>query len=192
MKTKGTDLFDIDGVLADFEGEFCKRFGYDNRGMFDLERRYPYIDAEIIREFVANPFIYLDLWPIFGGKLLLEQCYERAYEIKLVTSRPIRVNYETLEWLEIYNIPYSGIFHVQNKHHFILEYNSQNLHSPVKMLVDDNPRNLYGVKDLGIIPLCWEQPWNNWMYPKARYNDDSFCIEVKMDRNSKWKHIWSK
>ena len=66
VQNNKTIVFDIDGVLADFEGAFCKKFGYSNRNFADLVARYPEKEQEILK-FISDVSSYEDLEPIFGG-----------------------------------------------------------------------------------------------------------------------------
>lgn len=190
MKHRGAVFFDIDGVLADFEGEFCERFGYDNRGVVELEKRYSTVDPGLVAEFIESASSYENLSPIFGGRVLLDQCRTRGYKIVLVTSRPQAAKNVTITWLEKYNITYNELIFTKDKLSAILAYKNKNQHIPVEMLVDDLPTNLHRAKTSGVIPLCWEQEWNSWYYPKARYNVCHYIIEVQTHEGAKWRALW--
>ena len=175
----------IDGVLADFEGEFCDRFGFENRHLVNLEERYPDIDKEIIREFVNSPSTYEDLVPLFGGIRLLRDAKEKGFYVLLITSRPKQVTEVTREWLEDYYIEYNELWYAQNKPIAIHEFNHMYINRKIFLLVDDIPSNFDGLPNY-VTGLAWSQLWNENYYPRARYNEKSQRVEVKPDTVSGW------
>ena len=108
---KHTIAIDVDGVLADFEGEFCDRFGAENRHNSNLHARYPDIDPDIINEFVASPDTYANSYPIFGGIHLCNKARELGFYILLITSRPKTTAEVTRRWLEGYEVPYNDLIY---------------------------------------------------------------------------------
>lgn len=91
-------VVDIDGVLADFEGAFCKEFGHDNRELVSLEKRYP-LRAKEITKYINDPISYKNLDLLLVGKQITDFLYNSGYEISLVTSRPMGCYYTTRDWL---------------------------------------------------------------------------------------------
>lgn len=187
---KNTIAVDLDGVVFDFESEFCDRFGYDNRHLFDLHSRYPKIDKDLINEFVSDPEVYENLLPIFGGILFLRLAKRLGFYIWLVTSRPKHLAEVTRNQLEGYDVPFHDITYTVDKSLAIQEYNEMYPNRPVRMLVDDSIKNLNGLNKLGIIPMAWEQPWNTGWYPRVRYNEENMKIEARFGESDNWKPFW--
>jgi phosphoglycolate phosphatase-like HAD superfamily hydrolase len=187
-----TWVFDIDGVLADFEGSFVENFGAENREWVDLIKRYPSLD-DIIDPFIQDPDTYADLNPIFGGILLLHQALERGFQVVIMTSRPRSSWRVTEEWLVKYRIQYNEIIFTSDKTGAITNYN-QTHQDKVVVLVDDLRPNVETLPK-GVRGLLWEQPWNSNINltqnnPLVRYNWDTFQVEVKTDIMSTWKPFW--
>ena len=91
-------IFDIDGVLADFEeqmvGELYRKFdhiGKANRNLFRFEDRFPgYPDIiEYANKLIADANFYYALPPIEEGIAFLEELMDEGYEIIYATSRPL-------------------------------------------------------------------------------------------------------
>ena len=192
-KNKVAMAIDCDGVLADFEMEFCQSFGYDNREMANLERRYPKF-ADIITEFVQNPDTYSDLLPIFGGVLLVRQAIAHGFTVVLMTSRPATTFAVTRKWLKEYEIPYHDLVLVKDKGDGVTSYNLLNKSCPIRVLVDDLIQNVEALPS-GVRGLLWKQPWNSnstliQKYPLVRYNDEKMRLEIKLDTVSDWTDLW--
>jgi len=195
-KNKVAMAVDIDGVLADFEMEFCQSFGYENREMDNLEQRYPKF-ADIITEFVQNPDTYSDLLPIFGGVLLVRQAIARGFRVALLTARPKTAFAVTRKWLKEYEVPYDDLIFCPDKYAGIEYYNGIHENDPscsIRVLVDDLIQN---VKELpeGVKGLLWEQPWNSnstliQKLPLVRYNNEKMRLETKLDTVSDWIDLW--
>ena len=195
MKYRGLAVMDIDGVLCDFETEFCEAFGYDNRNLYSLEARYPKTDPDLVKEFVNNPENYRNASPIFGGNLLLNQLKSRGYYVLLLTSRPRMLKKVTIDWLKKYNIHYSELYFAQNKVEAMRDWHSINRELKLQIFVDDAVSTLKSVAldyPIGSVAfLAWGQPWNEGYYPRLRYNEDTFQVEANMG-NDEWKWIWEK
>lgn len=195
MKYRGLAVFDIDGVLADFEERFCESFGDGYRHIYSLEARYPSVDPQLVEEFVNNPENYRDLTPIFGGNLLLTQVKLRGYYIVLMTSRPRTLKNVTVDWLKIYNVHYNELVFSRNKVETLREFAAMNASLPLKLFVDDSVSTLERVKKeypIGsVVCLAWGQPWNEGYYPRLRYNEEAMKVEANVG-NGKWKWIWEK
>lgn len=183
-KYNSTVFVDMDGVISDFESEFCDRFGYDNRNLYDLFSRYPEIDPALIEEFINSPESYENLVPIFGGAVaLLGLLRSRGVFVTILTARPKKLAEVTRTWLEGYEIQYNELWYARNKHIAIQEYNQMYPKRAGSLLIDDSPSHLqiYPIKG-----IAWEQPWNEGFYPRMRYNPDNMQIEVKSDTVSEW------
>ena len=187
---KYTIAVDIDGVLADFEGEFLDRFGYANRHMNSLSARYPETDVELIKEFVNSPSTYERALPIFGGLVaLLGGAKANGFYVLLITSRPKHLAEVTKEWLEGYEAQYDEIWFSQAKSVAIQEYNEMYPHRKIILLVDDIIENVLELPE-GTTGVVWEQPWNDGYYPRARYSEELMRVEIKPTETSDWKSFW--
>lgn len=184
-KYKHTVFVDMDGVIADFESEFCDRFGYDNRPLYNLSSRYPEIDQMLISEFVESPSSYERLIPIFGGAVaLLGLLASRGAYIVILTARSKKLAQVTREWVEGYQLLFNEIWFAQDKGTAIQEFNKMYPNRKGILLIDDSPMN---VNICPIQSVVWEQPWNEGIYPRMRYNPENMSIEVKSDTVSEWK-----
>ena len=185
-----TIVFDIDGVLADFEGAFCEKFGYSNRNFIDLVSRYPEKEQEILK-FISDTSSYEDLEPIFGGGVLLAQARQKGYKVVLLTSRPLWTKEVTEEWLKKYWFDYDDLYFAITK---VAAINIMNDPKGAKKynvvaIVDDIPGNIFGLPD-GVFGVLWEQPWNADYYPKVRYSYSEMRTEIKFDTGSGWVDFW--
>jgi len=195
MKFRGLAVFDIDGVLADFEERMCEAFGYDNREMYRLEDRYPELDRGLIEEFSNSPENYRDLTPIFGGILLFTQIKLRGYYCVLATSRPRTLKSVTVDWLNRYNVRYEELIFTGNKVETIKDIESINADLSLKFSIDDSVSVLEKVQNvyMNSVPvLAWGQAWNQGYYPRLRYNENRMKIEAQVGEGSNWKWIWEK
>lgn len=187
---KGTMAVDIDGVLADFEGAFCERFGYYNRHLYSLEARHPSQATEIGR-FVKDPRTYEDLVPIFGGTLFTQQAYSRGWYVLLVTSRPfsIAMRGATHEWLARYNITHNELIFAKNKKEAISDFDHINASKKVRIVVDDSVSVLRSMSEDKYC-VAWSQLWNKEYAPYMFYGHSSMKIWIDDGRETKW--IWEK
>lgn len=193
MKTRynKTMAIDIDGVLADFEEEFCQKFGSDNRRLFSLSARYPTLDKGLIDEFVSNEQTYEHLVPLFGGILLANQASLFGYYVLLMTARPRSVAQITKEWLEGFNVNYNEIWFSSDKKIAVQEYNRMYPRRPIQVVVDDNPETVTRVGGiLGVKSFAWEQPWNEDVYPRIRYNQEKMRLEQRGSATD-WFELWT-
>ncbi len=190
MRIRPIIAFDIDGVLADFEGEFCERFGIANRDKYDLHSRYPAVDPGLISEFLTSPDVYLNLAPIFGGVEFLREFHTRGFQVVLITSRGSNLREVTEKWLNNYYIHYSELVMTNNKAEYIENYNKTNP-VPIIYLVDDMSSNLENLP-LGTTGLLWEQPWSGEFYPRVKYSEVDMKVLKKSVSGSQWEDFWSR
>ena len=183
-------VFDVDGVLADFDGEFCKKFGYSNRNFIDLVARYPEKEQEILK-FISDVSSYEDLEPIFGGMVLLAQAKQRGYRVVLLTSRPLWTKEVTENWLKRYFYEYDALYFAINKVDAINIMNDPKgaKKYEVVAIVDDIPANIFGLPE-GVFGVLWGQPWNLDYCPQARYSYHEMRTEIKFDTGSRWVDFW--
>lgn len=188
-KFTGVVVIDIDGIIADFEGEFCDAFGYDNRHEYDLYKRYPNPElVPVIDEFVSTSAVYQNLFPLFSGNILIRQCVEHNLYVVLMTSRPEETKNITKAWLERFGIPYNELVFAKDRLDGI--QNGLKTILPVLAVIDDSVTSLTPLKGY-YTAIEWQTLWSDKnYYPKMRYNSDSMKVEVKMDESGKWKYIW--
>lgn len=183
---KGTVIVDVDGVIADFEEEFCERFGYDHREMYSLHQRYPNVDKELIDEFIMSPDSYERIIPIFGGAVaLLGTLRSRGHYIVLMTSRDKKLAEVTREWLEGYEIQYNELWFAKDKSVAIGEFNKMYPGRKAFLLIDDCRTTLENLPD-EVQGVAWSQPWNEGYFPRMRYNSELMRVEVKTNIVSIW------
>lgn len=178
MLYRGTIAVDIDGVLADFESKFCEDFGANNRYIYELEKRYPEIDRELIREYVENPENYIDLAPIFGGLLFTRQAHARGWYILLVTSRSTKLREVTKSWLEKYGVVYNELIFSKNKKEAIADYDAIYPSRKVAIVVDDSVKVLKSMPDKYCI--AWNQLWNFGYFPYMYYTTERMKLELDL------------
>lgn len=178
---------DIDGVLADFEGEFVSSFGSNNREFYNLFERYPE-HADLIGEFVRNPTNYVDLEPIFGGLSLVHSAALRGMDAILMTSRPTNCREATEEWLDRYSVNYKSLIFTKNKADTIKKLNSLP-GGRIFMLLDDSIGNLEHLP-MGVSGVAWSQLWNFGHFPRMRYDDGTMQVQIKRDTVSDWESFW--
>jgi len=180
--------FDLDGLVFDWEFDFCSKFGNKNRHLPNLFERYPDIDPGIIQEFIDSPETYRDLLPIFGGITFVRIAKALGFGIIFLTNRPEKAYKLTRQSLKYYELPFDDLIFTKDKADFITRFNTAG-NQKIRMLVDDIPANLEKLPE-GVVGMCWEQPWNEGKYPRARYNDVKMAVEYKFDTVSEWKTIF--
>jgi len=191
MKTRynKTIVLDIDGVIANFEEEFCERFGCENRHLYNLEQRYP-DQADLINEFVNAESTYEHLVPIFGGTLLTRQAYYSDWYVLLMTSRPRHLAQITKEWLEGFHIPYHEMWFANQKAAAIEDYNKMYPRRQAIRFVDDSPKAAVEVSRVyGMITYVYDQPWNQDVFPRVRYNENDMRLECR-GAATPWFDLW--
>ena len=195
MKNRATAVIDIDNVLADFESAFCDAFGYENRHLYKLEDRYPHLDENLIGEWVNSEDNYINLSPIFGGLLLIQQLKQRGFDVVLMTSRNPSLEAVTEAWLKLYHIEPTHLIFQTNKAGHIRDWNDGWVAPPITLFVDDSVSQLEQVKKLNpsVTCLAYSQPWNEGYYPRLRYNDKDqvYRIEASIKRGE-WRSLWEK
>lgn len=156
-------MLDIDGVIANFEGYFCRQFGSNNRHLVSLYERYPGKETEI-DNFVNNKATYYMLTPEFVGMDIAKWLMQRvtAYGVRrnrarvtIVTSRPLRTAEVTKNWLKAEKVPYHKLEFARNKVAWAVE------HKP-DIVVDDIIDVCEGaaLKVPGLFPVLVAHPWN--------------------------------
>jgi hypothetical protein len=98
-------VVDIDGVLADFEGAFCEKFGWERRELVSLESRYPSRTREI-NKFINDGEVYKNLKPIKLGMEIVEYLHDEGFDVHVVTGRPFGFESITRAWLNRHRVNY--------------------------------------------------------------------------------------
>lgn len=170
-------LMDVDGVMANFEGQLVRelfdKFGKDaitNRSLFSLEKRYkdfPEI-LEYARKLTANPNFYYPLEECEGAAEFALGLIGYGFDVRFVSSRPASAETFTRRWLrkvlEIEPVITCGIV---NKAEFAIPFRVD-----VDFAVDDNPDQIKELKNAGIKTLCWSQQWNEGVFPRIYQRGD--------------------
>ena len=164
-------VFDIDGVLADFEGLIVDIFG-EGRGreFYCLGDRYDTKVMEKVNAIVNDANYYYPLNPIKQGFGFLAQASPK-YQIMIMTSRPHTDTMErfTKKWLarqlrDTVGLQYEDLLGVK----FTLNKSADLflIRDDVAFFVDDNPEEIEEAKRIGIPSYSWAQPWNEHVFPK--------------------------
>jgi len=168
-------VIDMDGVLADFEGSFCKRFGNEYRNEVKLERRYPQ-ERDAIKMFVRSPITYANLDVIPLGRQIVDWLKKGGYEIHIVSSRPWLCYQVTRTWLLTHKIPFDYLW-VDNSHEKADEIARR---GPV-FAVDDLGSVAQNLQILGIPTILFSWPWNydfSGIFPRiSKFEQFSYQFE---------------
>jgi 5'(3')-deoxyribonucleotidase len=153
-------VVDMDGVLADFEGEFCKEFGYDKRELVSLESRYPEHARKIV-EFVNDGFVYRRLKPIQLGLDIVNYLNELYMDVIIITARPYYTEPVSRQWLNKNHISFCGFYQDTSKTGRIT------LLKPL-LAVDDLFSVHLKLLKHNIPTIVVAQPWNNYKHENMR------------------------
>ncbi len=181
---KNVVVCDIDGFVADFEGqltlELYKKFGtsaYRNRHLFSLEERYEGEMLKYAQGLTADPNFYYGL-PVIGGGANFIGSFLFSKEIVFVSSRPKSAETFTNRWIKKFvdvDMDSYGLFcGVFDKVDFLKDEKEY-----IDFVVEDNPKNINNLKDAGFTVYCWDQEWNHAIFPRL------------YERNDKTIMLWS-
>ena len=174
-------VFDIDGVLAAYEPKLVQvlvdRFGEKaakGRNLFSLEKRYsehPEI-LNVAKGLTSDPNFYYDLESEAGALSFISQLADSGFPIMFVTSRPAYMESVTRRWLlknfGAYFEESLGLFcGIESKAKFVAD-----LKDGVEFVVEDNPENIREIVDAGFMALCWDQTWNQGVFPRLYIRSD--------------------
>lgn len=175
-------IFDLDGVLVDFEGKLVKvlrkEFGSNavlNRHLYSFEERFkehPQILKRAL-ELTADPNFYYGLEPDIGAiDFVNSLAYSREYSMIYLSSRPKAAETYTRRWLynhtiEIEEMVLCGI---KNKAAFIYNF----VENP-SFVVEDSPEQIRFLKQtfLNVPVYCWSQEWNQGIFPRLYARSDN-------------------
>lgn len=148
-------VVDIDGVLADFEGEFVRTFGDDRRELESLESRYPNSGSRI-SQFVNDPLTYRNLKPIPLGMAIVDFLNDNGYDVNIITSRPLDTEWVTRRWLKKWGVGFLSFGVYPNKIRRIAEI------API-CAIDDLISVSRHLEPYNVPVLMMQHPWN-WFY----------------------------
>lgn len=152
MENSKTIAFDLDGVLADFDGASRRVLGECNTSLFSLEERYPGREDEI-KEIVHDPAFYLKLYMTPYAQIVTQSLKRRKYFILAVTSRPVIVKDATWDWIRNHGIHTDLVWFRQDKIPILKEY------KPYYM-IEDCPAQITAMWKAKIPIMIMDQPWN--------------------------------
>lgn len=108
-------LVDMDGVIADFDGEFLLRWRerypekpyipLEERNTFYLKDSYQEELKPLVAEILLEPSFFREMLPMPGAKEALEEMQEMGFEVFLCTSPLSTYNncvLEKYEWVETF------------------------------------------------------------------------------------------
>jgi len=174
-------VFDIDGVLVDFEWQLVKtlgrefgEIGYYNRDKFRLEDRfkdYPQILARAL-ELTADPNFYYGLEPNEEALKFVKSLVEDGFPVMYVSSRPPSAENFTRRWL------LKNVFGQVDVHCGVVDKTDflSDLKDSIGTIVEDNPEQIENLKDAGFTVLCWGQPWNEGIFPRVYVRKDGVLM----------------
>lgn len=189
-------VFDIDGVLCDFEPAIvhalARQFGAIaklNRHEYYFEKRfsnYPEV-AKRALELTADPNFYYGLPVDNFARDFARDLHEEGYSIMYVTSRPKSCKEFTRRWLEknVFNDRGDlGLFcGVQDKSEFLGDMD-------VDIVVDDSREQVEELLNSGKSAFCWSQEWNEGVFPRL-YVDKDEALMLWRSEDEEAEPFWA-
>jgi 5'(3')-deoxyribonucleotidase len=192
-------VFDIDGVVADFERKLVKTLAEEfagddmlsNRDRFKLEDRYAGEMLRRAKQLTADPNFYYDVSSIPGAFSFVSELMDNGFAVMFYSSRPVFMNNVTRRWLHkefgSYFESSFGVFvGVQDKSYFLSELTG----STIEFVVEDNPEEIQTLKSNGFTVLTWENPWNEGIFPRLYLRKDGelmFWVASYIEAEPFWK-----
>lgn len=151
-------VFDMDGVVADFEGYAVKRFGECDRSLYSLTARWP-DRADEVRAFVNDHETYERLYPIAGAQMMLRALKEFGFELIYATARPggLEMRELTAMWLRAYDIPHDDVYVVP----FADKAGLVHSLGPAAVF-EDAPEQIAAMRAKYLNVVTYVQPWNKY------------------------------
>ena len=149
-------VIDIDGVLGNFMRAVQKILGPVVHNQYSLEKSYPNVPPERIREIVSDPETYRNLQCIPGSRPGIRKLREAGHHLFVVTARPLDSENITKEWVWQ---NFRGDFDDVRIVPFEQKAKIIKLMNP-DVALDDSPAQLLGLTELGVRAICYTQPWN--------------------------------
>jgi uncharacterized HAD superfamily protein len=175
MEMKKFICIDVDGVVADYEGQLnrvlTREFGqlaYCDRSIYSLEKRYeknPVILSRAL-EYTADPNFYYPLRPIDPVVDFVVRISESS-DILFLSSRPTAAETITARWLKR-NVVSKFVLKcgVSDKADFLIG------EGRIAFVVDDSPETISKIKDIGFVAICYDQQWNQGIFPRMYIRSD--------------------
>lgn len=149
-------VFDVDGVIADFDKAACAAFGPCDRRLYSLTDRWPHAKSAV-NAFVTEMATYADLELVDGAQAGLVALAVAGHEIIMATARPggLQMRALTIEWLRRHAIPFDDVFVVNTS-------DKANLIGGLSpdFAFDDAPHILNQLASRGVPAVVFAQPWN--------------------------------
>jgi len=153
MRNSNAVVLDVDGVLADFEGAFCDKFGWQYRNMTKLEYRYPAKSYEIgTFSLASRTYEYLDIVEL--GVKIARFCENERFNIHVISSRPAYTERITGTWLKQNKIPFHFLSTENGSKTFRIE------RAKPLFVVDDLLSVCEECANIEIPSFLIDQPWN--------------------------------
>ena len=188
-------VFDIDGVLADFEGDLVSKLvdtfgisGKANRHFYEMEDRF-YGRNDILdtaEYFMDYPPFYRSIEPIYSAIQFAKDLMQSGLGVMYLTSRPRGTEAFTRMWLQKHTWNYSGsmgVFFAENKADFLADID-------VEFVVEDSPAHIQALKNAGKSVFCWSQPWNEGIFPRLFTERQSDTIFLWSNSRDEAEPFW--
>jgi len=157
-------LIDMDGVVADFDGEFLRRWRerypdkfyvpWEERTSFYVKEQYPDDLKPLVTEIVREPGFFRDMMPIEGGKEALTEMDSMGIEVFICTSPLSEYKncvLEKFEWVE-------QVLGPQWVKRIILTKDKTLVKADI--LIDDKPEITGVEKSPGWEHILYDRPYN--------------------------------
>lgn len=187
-------VFDIDGVLADFNDLLVELFGVGKgEHLYSIQERYSGETLVLAKAVEIDANYYYSLKPIRSGIGFVKDTLRRGYEVLFLTSRPDygSIKNFTNRWLQkqlrIGGINYEdtlGCVFSTNKAVYLNKHKKD-----VAFFIDDNPESIEDAKLVGIPVFSWAQPWNEHVFPKLYPYSGEIAIQI--DEYSDGQYFWN-
>jgi 5'(3')-deoxyribonucleotidase len=151
--------FDIDCTLNDFELDFCTKFGWNKREIYNLYQRYPDKQEEI-RNYLYDCETYRNLNLLYAPYLLYTYFQlMMGVSVYIGTSRPDECFHSTIEWIDRHSLFPEEVFFSRDDKVSLMVKNGMDI------LIDDSLEQLTKAQSCGILAVAWRQPWNSGWFP---------------------------
>lgn len=174
-------VFDIDGVLRDFEGALIELLAVDSPVMAYRKRHlYSFYDRfegfptaiALMEECVADPSFYRNLVPIVPMVMLAFGAMQE-FDVIFLSSCPQKAWRNTVLWLRERGLDVSNdqvYCGVKDKAAWLKSYLRDG--QEVEFVVEDSPENIHSLQSAGFKTYAWNQPWNEGCFPRLEVNRD--------------------
>lgn len=159
---------DIDGVITDeshpndniWHHELCQYLGKNVkriRDSFHLDQAYD-LPLGVINAFLEQELIkiYNKVIPLTGAVETLQELAEQGFKVILITARHEEHRQVTEEWLHRHQVPYSALFHDDDKAHRAVQ-------RKIKLFIEDNAHNAQQLSEKNIPVLLMNKYHNKYL-----------------------------